>query len=111
MDGDVLFIHVVNGIGSAPVAVTGLTHATDVDEVLYSLGEGCVQAAGTTDGIVLLKNAGRVGMAVEAQLGELVAEAGHRIEAVGHVSPGSGGVERGMNNGEITYLTDQLEVR
>ena len=109
-DGDLLIIVVVEGVGAAPVAVSGLADAADIDEV-FAAGidaEGFRAIEGDAEGFDV--EAGGVGVAEEADGGELVAEAGHGVEAVHDVGPAGGGIEGGVDDGEVADLADHAEV-
>ncbi len=109
-DGDLLIIVIVEGVGAAPVAVSGLADAADVDEVLAAGvdAEGFRAVEGDAEGFDV--EARGVGVAEEADGSELVAEAGHGVEAVHDVGPAGGGVEGGVDDGEVADLADHAEV-
>lgn len=109
-DGDLLIIVVVEGVGAAPVAVSGLADAADIDEV-FAAGidaEGFRAIEGDAEGFDV--EAGGVGVAEEADGSELVAKAGHGVEAVHDVGPAGGGIEGGVDDGEVADLADHAEV-
>lgn len=103
-------VDVVEDVGGAWVAVAGLADGAGVDEV-FGVGLDLVGFAGgdVFDFGGLDVGARDVGVAVEADLGELVGEVRHGVEAVGDVVPVGGLVEGGVDDGEVVDLTDHSD--
>ncbi len=109
-DGDGLGVVVVDAVGGAPVAVAWLAYAAYVDEVFFAgLDAGGESVFGVYPAVFDVDSWG-VGVAEEAEGGELVGEAGHGVEFIHDVGPAGGAVEGGVDDGEIAYLANHSEV-
>ena len=100
----------VKAVGGVPVAIARLAYAADVDEVFFVGLDPEALEWEAFDGAVIDVSARGVGVAVEAEVGVLVAEAGGGIELVEDVAPFVRGIEGGVDDGEIADLADEAEV-
>ncbi len=103
-----LVFHIINGVGRPPVAISGLANAPDIDEILFAQLEMDFGVRVQLHTFTLHVNSWHMGVSIEAELGELVTEASHRIELVGDVTPVPRSVESGVNDGEVPHLSHEF---